>query len=80
MNEALGELASALRERLEIISDETSRRDSIRHMARLQKVSERIQEIERRLPAETDPQLRHFLQRQSYGKALEFAEASTSGS
>ena len=80
MDEIFAELAAALKERLKIISDETSRRDSARHMARLQRASERIEEIEHRLPAETDPQLRHFLLRRSYGKALEFAEGSTSRS
>lgn len=69
------ELAEALRERLATIADEESRRDATRHAARLQKVSERIERLERQLPSATDPQLRHFLQRRSYSKALEFIEA-----
>ena len=67
----LVELAEALRERLGIIGDEESRRDPLRHTERLRKISERIELIEHRLPPTIDPQLRHFLQRRSYSKALE---------
>jgi hypothetical protein len=67
----LAELADALRERLEIVADEASRRDPLRHTERLRKVSEKIERIEHRLPPAVDPQLRHFLQRRSYNKALE---------
>ena len=76
MNETLNELAAALRERLEIIGDEESRRDPKRHMQRLQEVSERLEQLERQLPAGTHPQLRHFLERRSYVKALELVEAT----
>jgi hypothetical protein len=71
MDEQLGELASALRERLMIISDEESRQDPDRHMARLKDVSERIESLEHRLGLQLDSQLRHYLQRRSYSKALE---------
>jgi hypothetical protein len=30
--------------------------------------------LEQQLPAQVDPQLRHFLQRRSYSKALELLE------
>ena len=68
------ELAAALRERLAIIGDEESRREPDRHMARLQDVSQRIEALEQRLSAVLDPQLRHYLQRRSYSKALEHLE------
>jgi hypothetical protein len=71
MQKSLTELAVALRERLDIIADEESRRDPIRHTERLREVSERIEQIQRSLPPTIDPQLRHFLQRRSYSKALE---------
>ena len=71
MPEPLAELADALRERLQIISDEESRRDVERHTKRLQQVSEKIEQLEQLLPATADPQLRHFLKRRSYTKALE---------
>jgi hypothetical protein len=68
------DLAAALRERLTIIADEESRRNPTRHTERLQAVSERIEQLEQRLPSTIDPQLRHFLQRRSYSKALELLE------
>ena len=71
----LTELADALRERLEIVADEESRSDPLRHTERLREVSETIERIEQRLPPTIDPQLRHFLQRRSYSKALELLEA-----
>ena len=74
MENALAKLAATLRERLAIIGDEQSRLDPERHTKRLQQISERIEGLEQRLPAQTDPQLRHFLQRRSYSKALELLE------
>jgi len=74
MTASLTELATALRERLGIIGDEESRRDPERHIERLRVISERIERLEKTLPAQTDPQLRHFLQRRSYSKALELLE------
>ncbi len=77
MTAPFAELAAALRERLAVISDEDSRRDPDRHTARLREVSEKIERLEQSLPAEIDPQLRHFLQRRSYTKALELLETIT---
>jgi hypothetical protein len=71
----LSELAAALRERLSVIADEESRRDEAAHIERLRAVSERIETLERRIPMASDPQLRHFLQRRSYTKALEYLDA-----
>jgi hypothetical protein len=71
MEKILSDLSQALRERLAIIADDESRRDPARHTERLREVSERIEQIERALPPTIDPQLRHFLQRRSYSKALE---------
>jgi hypothetical protein len=71
MQKDMAELAAALRERLAIIADDESRRDPVQHTEQLRKVSERIEQIERGLPPTIDPQLRHFLQRRSYSKALE---------
>jgi hypothetical protein len=74
MDKILTELAAALRERLAVIGDEESRRDPDRHTERLRVVSEKIEDLERQLPPKIDPQLRHFLQRRSYSKALELLE------
>jgi len=74
MDDALADLAQALRERLAVIQDEQSRRDETKHMARLKAVSERIDELQAALPQPLDPRLAHYLQRRSYDKALEFLE------
>ena len=75
MQQEFGELTNALRERLTIIADEESRRDPDRHMARLQEVSNRIEMLEQHLSPMLDPQLRHYLQRRSYSKALEHIQS-----
>ena len=75
MQQQFGELTTALRERLAIIADEESRRDPDQHMARLQDVSQRIEALEQQLSPTLDPQLRHYLQRRSYSKALEHIES-----
>ncbi len=79
MDDAAAQLAAALRERLAIVADESSRRDVAGHIARLRQISERINDLQDRLPRPVDPQLAHFLARSSYGKALEFLEADSSG-
>ena len=76
MQNAIVDLAAALRERLAIIRDEDSRRDLEAHTARLQAVSEKIDNLAAALPKPIDPQLAHFLQRKSYDKALEFLDAN----
>jgi hypothetical protein len=74
-------LAAALRERLNIIADQESRRDPTAHMARLQAVSQKIDKLQAGLPSGTDPRLKHYLERHSYDKALEWIEQdSGSGS
>ncbi len=74
MNNAIVDLANALRERLVIISDENSRHNSEAHTARLRAISEKIDNLAAALPKPIDPQLAHFLQRKSYDKALEFLD------
>lgn len=74
MDKILADLAEVLRERLAIIGDEESRRDPDRHTERLRVVSGKIEDLERQLPPKIDPELRHFLQRRSYNKALELLE------
>jgi hypothetical protein len=74
MENAVSNLAQALKERLAIIHDEESRRDAVKHMARLSAVSEKIDKLQAALPRPIDPRLAHYLQRRSYDKALEFLE------
>jgi hypothetical protein len=69
------ELALALRKRLEVIGDRALREsDPARQLAELREVSERIVELQGRLPAMVHPQLRHYFERCSYDKALEWIE------
>lgn len=70
------ELAEALRERLRIVSDESSRRNPDQHMARLHEISDRIESLAAALPQPIPPRLAHFLDRRSYDKALDFLEGS----
>jgi hypothetical protein len=74
MQNAIADLAAALRERIAIIQDQVSRSDEEQHLARLRAVSEKIDRLQGALPKPVDPRLAHYLQRQSYEKALEFLE------
>jgi hypothetical protein len=74
MDEVMMELADALRERLQIVSDEKSRGEPAKHMARLQAVSDKIDRLQAMLPRSIHPRLAHYLERRSYEKALEFLE------
>jgi hypothetical protein len=76
MESALADLAHALRERLAIIHDDESRRNADAHMARLQAISEKIEELQAALTQPVDTSLAHYLQRRSYDKALELLENS----
>jgi hypothetical protein len=76
MERPLADLAQALRERLEIIHDDESRRNADAHMARLRAVSEKIEELQAALSRPVDTRLAHYLQRRSYDKALELLENS----
>jgi hypothetical protein len=76
MENAIADLAQALRERLAIIHDEESRRDEAKHIARLREVSEKIDKLQQALPQPIDPRLKHFLERKSYDKALEYLEGT----
>jgi hypothetical protein len=77
MQDNMTALAEALRERMAIIGDEQSRQQPEQHMERLKTVSERIEALEHQLSADIDPQLRHYLQRRSYSKALEHLTAAS---
>jgi hypothetical protein len=79
MESALANLAQALRERLEVILDEESRRDEAKHIARLRAVSEKIDRLQQSLPQPIDPRLKHYLERKSYDKALEYLESCSGG-
>jgi hypothetical protein len=72
---AFSDLAEALRRRLAIIADrEWYARDAAGHLEALKSVSEGIEKAASALPPRVDPQLRHYLERRSYDKALAFLE------
>ena len=75
MESALADLTEALRERLAVIRDKESRRDQTKHIERLRGVSEKIDRLQQSLPSSTDARLKHYLDRKSYDKALEYLEA-----
>jgi hypothetical protein len=72
MESTIVDLANALRERLAIIHDSESRRDEVKHIARLRAISDKIDSIHAALPRPIDARLKHYLERKSYDKALEF--------
>ena len=74
MEHALVDLAHALRERLAVIRNEESRRDHAKHIDRLRAVSEKIDRLQEALPPSIDARLKHYLDRKSYEKALEYLE------
>jgi hypothetical protein len=80
MESALADLAQALRERVEVIRDEESRRDETKHIDRLRAVSEKIDRLQESLTSSIDARLKHFLDRKSYDKALEYLESNCRGS
>ena len=69
-------LADALEERLSVISNrEWFARDASGHLEALKAVSGKIGTLAAALPQPVDPQLRHYLERCSYDKALAFIRA-----
>ena len=79
MKNEVADLRDALRERLAIIRDEESRRNEVKHMARLRAVSEKIDLLQTSLPQPIDSRLKHYLERKSYEKALEHLETINAG-
>jgi len=76
MGDYYSELASALQERLEVISDQDMRtRDPEAQLQKLRLLSEQIDRLKERLPADADPMLKHFLDRMSLTKALELIQS-----
>lgn len=75
MENVYAQLAQALRQRLAVIADgELRERNPPAHLENLKTASEEIDGLRAQLPREIDPQLRHFLDRCSYDKALAMLE------
>ena len=76
MNEAFSDLRGAIQERLRIVADHDLRdRDPQAHLDQLKSAASRLDEAIAQLPAQCDPDLRHYLIRQSYLKALAWLES-----
>jgi hypothetical protein len=76
MNVSLLELREALQVRLDVVADRALyERDSSAHLASLQAASETVDRLTQALPDSTDPMLRHYLERQSYVKALDWLKS-----
>ncbi len=75
MNAQLRELRDALQERLAAIADHDLRaRDPQAHLKRLKSAASRLDAAIAQLPHQCDQELRHYLERQSYLKALAWLE------
>ncbi len=74
------DLLEALRARLDVVADHALRdRDPATHLAKLKQAAVRLDALVAALPADCDPALRHYLERQSYTKALAWLEERTAG-
>ena len=79
MTIVFSELSEALRERLRVVADHELRdRDPQAHLDQLRAAASRLDAAIARLPAQCDPELRHYLTRQSYVKALAWLESQNS--
>jgi hypothetical protein len=81
MNRELVELREALQERLDVIADHELRsRDPDAHLERLKVAASRLDATIARVRPDCDAQLSHFLDRQSYVKALAWLDQAIAGS
>lgn len=68
-------LHTAVKARLDIVADHAFRnRDAAAHLEALKVAAGQLDTLVGSLPANTDPTLRHYLERQSYTKALAWLE------
>lgn len=68
-------LHTAVKARLDIVADHAFRdRDAAAHLEALKAAAGQLDTLVGSLPANTDPTLRHYLERQSYTKALAWLE------
>jgi hypothetical protein len=70
------ELAEALKNRLEVISNQELRKTNPEeHLQQIKTASLQIMALHAKLPVDAHPQLAHYLERCSYDKALAHVEA-----
>lgn len=74
--EQLSIIRDLLKSRMAVVADrEFYQRDPDAHLNQLQHVSEALAAASANLPGETDPTLRHYLERQSFIKAIDWLDA-----
>ena len=79
MTAGFSELRAALQERLKVVADHESRdRNPQAHLEQLKSAASRLDAAIAQLPVQCDPELRHYLGRQSYLKALAWLESQDS--
>jgi len=68
-------LHAAVKARLDIVADHAFRdRDAAAHLEALKAAATKLDRLVATLPADVDSTLRHYLERQSYTKALAWLE------
>jgi len=73
-------LLSVVQARLDTVADHAFRdRDPQAHLAALKAIAATLDAEVANLPSSADPMLRHYLERQSYTKALDWLRAAVSG-
>jgi len=73
----LADLHEAVRERLAVVADHALRdADPQAHLEKLKSAASRLDELVANLPGDCDAMLRHYLERQSYVKALDWLTAN----
>jgi hypothetical protein len=73
-------LLEAVNSRLDVVADHAWRdRDPVAHLEGLKAAAGRLDGLVRNLPADADPMLRHYLERQSFTKARDWLEQALHG-
>ncbi len=77
---AFPNLHAALRQRVDIVADHALRdRDPSAHLDAIKAAAAHLDGLVADLPPDTDPTLRHYLERQSYIKAIAWLEEMRPG-
>ena len=77
-NESLEQIQIALAELMRVIGDaEARQRDAAAHSIRLSNAMKRLSALQGQLGEDAPLMLRHYLERRSYGKALEFLQSDS---
>ena len=77
MAHSLSQLKTAIERRLQVVADHASKQhDAQAHLEALKRADADLRAASANLPPDSDPRLRHFLERQSYVKALEWLKES----